>query len=264
MQRTAEGLGSTEAAARLAADGPNLLPQPRRPSLLRRLVGELVHFFALMLWVAGGLALVAGMPQLGVAIFAVILINAMFAFVQEARADRAADRLQILLPDPGDRAPGRQAADRRRRRSRRRRPPVARERRPGARRRVARHGQPAPRGHVDAHRGERRRAPSMTASRSSPAPSSSRARPGPWSSATGAQHTAGRTSPRLTTAARQAGHSADPGAAAGRPDHRSHRARRRRAVPRHLAARRAARSRTGSSSPSVSPSLSSPRRCCRR
>ena len=98
MQRTAEGLSSTEAAARLAADGPNLLPQPRRPSLLRRLVGELVHFFALMLWVAGGLAVVAGMPQLGVAIFAVILINSIFALAQEARANRAASRLQSMLP----------------------------------------------------------------------------------------------------------------------------------------------------------------------
>ena len=98
MQRTAEGLSSTEAAARLAADGPNLLPQPRRPSLLRRLVGELVHFFALMLWVAGGLAVVAGMPQLGVAIFAVILINSIFALAQEARANRAASKLQSMLP----------------------------------------------------------------------------------------------------------------------------------------------------------------------
>ncbi len=98
VRRTVEGLSSVEAAARLAADGPNLLPQPRRRSLLRRLLGELVHFFALMLWVAGVLALVAGMPQLGIAIFAVILINAVFAVAQEARADRAAARLRSMLP----------------------------------------------------------------------------------------------------------------------------------------------------------------------
>ncbi|WP_353507657.1 cation-transporting P-type ATPase [Intrasporangium sp.] len=92
------GLSAGEAAARLAADGPNLLPQPRRRSLVRRLMGELVHFFALMLWVAGGLALVAGMPQLGIAIIAVILINAVFALAQEARADRAAAKLHSMLP----------------------------------------------------------------------------------------------------------------------------------------------------------------------
>ena len=43
-----------------------------------------------MLWVAGVLALVAGLPQLGVAIFVVIVVNGVFAFVQEQRAERAA------------------------------------------------------------------------------------------------------------------------------------------------------------------------------
>ncbi len=51
-----------------------------------------------MLWVAGGLALLAGLPQLGVAIFAVVVLNAAFAFIQESRADHAADRLRSLLP----------------------------------------------------------------------------------------------------------------------------------------------------------------------
>lgn len=61
-------------------------------------MGELVHFFALMLWVAAVLAIVAGLTQLGVAIMAVILINALFALAQEARADRAAARLRSLMP----------------------------------------------------------------------------------------------------------------------------------------------------------------------
>jgi len=92
------GLSSAEAAARLARDGPNQLPPPRRPSAIRRFADQLVHFFALMLWVAGSLAFVAGLPALGVAIFAVILLNAVFAFAQERRADRAAERLRALLP----------------------------------------------------------------------------------------------------------------------------------------------------------------------
>jgi magnesium-transporting ATPase (P-type) len=94
----AAGLSPAEAAARLARDGPNQLPPPRRPSAIRRFADQLVHFFALMLWVAGSLAFVAGLPALGVAIFAVILLNAVFAFAQERRADRAAERLRALLP----------------------------------------------------------------------------------------------------------------------------------------------------------------------
>ena len=55
------GLGSAEAAARLRRDGPNELPVPRGVPWWRRLLGQLFHFFALMLWVAAVLAVVAGL-----------------------------------------------------------------------------------------------------------------------------------------------------------------------------------------------------------
>jgi magnesium-transporting ATPase (P-type) len=92
------GLTSVEAAARLATTGPNVLPSPRRRGPVADLVGQVVHFFALMLWVASALAFVAGLPQLGIAIIVVILVNGVFAFVQERRAERAAERLRELLP----------------------------------------------------------------------------------------------------------------------------------------------------------------------
>ncbi len=92
------GLSSSEAAARLRADGPNQLTPPHRPSGLRRFVRELTHFFALMLWGAAVLAWVAGMPQLAVAIGAVVIVNAVFAFAQATRAEHAAERLRSLLP----------------------------------------------------------------------------------------------------------------------------------------------------------------------
>lgn len=98
MTATRPGLTSTEASRRLAADGPNRLPAPERPRPWRRLAGQLTHFFARMLWVAGVLAFVAGMPQLGVAIFVVIVVNGVFAFAQEQRAEHAAERLVDLLP----------------------------------------------------------------------------------------------------------------------------------------------------------------------
>ncbi|MGR2752420.1 cation-translocating P-type ATPase [Agromyces arachidis] len=92
------GLTAAEAAARLARDGGNTLPRAKRPSVLRRLVGELTHFFALLLWAAAVLAVFAGLPQLSIAIVGVIVLNAVFAVIQQARADRAADRLREMLP----------------------------------------------------------------------------------------------------------------------------------------------------------------------
>jgi magnesium-transporting ATPase (P-type) len=75
-----------------------VLPAGRRPGVGRLLARQLSHFFALLLWVAAGLAVVAGMPSLGVAIVVVVLVNGGFAVMQEHRADRAADRLRELMP----------------------------------------------------------------------------------------------------------------------------------------------------------------------
>lgn len=92
------GLSSVEAAYRLRRDGPNLLPVEPPVPLWREMAAQLFHFFAVMLWIAGGLAILAGMAQLGIAIFAVIVVNGLFAFIQEYRADRATARLRDLLP----------------------------------------------------------------------------------------------------------------------------------------------------------------------
>lgn len=92
------GLTAEQAARRLAADGPNRLPEQRRTPAWRRLGAEMVHFFALLFWVAGALAFIAGMPQLGVAIFVVIVLNGVFAFAQEERAQRASESLRRMLP----------------------------------------------------------------------------------------------------------------------------------------------------------------------
>ncbi len=93
-----EGLREAAVAERRRRDGPNVLPTARRPAAWRQLLAQMGSFFALLLWAAGALAVVAGMPQLGVAIIVVILVNGAFAFAQEYRAERAADRLRDLLP----------------------------------------------------------------------------------------------------------------------------------------------------------------------
>lgn len=92
------GLSAAEAARLLAQDGPNVLPTPPGPSAARRLVAQLTSVFAAVLWAAAALAWIAGMPGLTVAVSVVIVLNAVFAFIQEVRAGRAAARLRQLLP----------------------------------------------------------------------------------------------------------------------------------------------------------------------
>jgi magnesium-transporting ATPase (P-type) len=96
--RDPAGLTDAEAVAALRRDGPNVLPAPKRKHPVLVLAGQFVHFFAIMLWVAAALALIAGMPALAIAIAVVVLLNGAFSFAQEYRADRAAERLRDLLP----------------------------------------------------------------------------------------------------------------------------------------------------------------------
>ncbi|TFV79587.1 cation-transporting P-type ATPase [Blastococcus sp. CT_GayMR19] len=91
------GLTSAEVDARQVPGG-NRLPVEPPPSAVRMLAAQMVHFFALVLWAAAALAVIGGMPQLGVAIAIVVVLNGVFSFVQEFRADRAADALQDLVP----------------------------------------------------------------------------------------------------------------------------------------------------------------------
>ncbi|WP_280339601.1 cation-translocating P-type ATPase [Nocardia neocaledoniensis] len=92
------GLTDAEAAARHRREGANTLPEPPPPHRIAQFAAQLTHFFAAMLWTAAALALVAGMPALAIAIACVVILNGVFAFVQEFRADRAAQRLRDLLP----------------------------------------------------------------------------------------------------------------------------------------------------------------------
>ena len=94
----AAGLTTGAAEERRRRDGPNLLPAPRPHPAWRDLLGQLTHFFARMLWAAAVLAVIGGMAQLGLAIAVVVVINGVFAFAQERRAERAASLLRTLLP----------------------------------------------------------------------------------------------------------------------------------------------------------------------
>ncbi|HVA65277.1 MAG TPA: cation-transporting P-type ATPase, partial [Terriglobales bacterium] len=52
------GLSADEARRRGRQYGPNRLPRPRRAPVWRQVGAQFTQFFAVMLWVAGGLAIV--------------------------------------------------------------------------------------------------------------------------------------------------------------------------------------------------------------
>ncbi len=93
-----DGLSTAEATARLAKHGPNAIQTIKGKPLWRKFLANFTHLMALLLWAGGAMAFIGKMPQLGWAIWAVIVINAIFSFWQEFRAEKAADALKMLLP----------------------------------------------------------------------------------------------------------------------------------------------------------------------
>jgi magnesium-transporting ATPase (P-type) len=92
------GLSAVEADARLHRAGPNAIRETGRRPLVLKFLGNFTHLMALLLWAGGIMAFIGRLPQLGWAIWAVIVINAGFSFWQEFKAERATAALKRLLP----------------------------------------------------------------------------------------------------------------------------------------------------------------------
>src|SRR5690242_1457040 len=93
-----QGLTQAEAAARLQHYGRNTIQTVATTPLARKFLANFTHLMALLLWVGGLLGFLAQMPQLGVAIWLVNLINGAFSFWQEYQAEQATAALRRLLP----------------------------------------------------------------------------------------------------------------------------------------------------------------------
>jgi P-type Ca2+ transporter type 2C len=98
LETSEKGLRPDEAARRLSEHGLNVLDKKAAVPLWRRALAQFTHLLAILLWVAGILAIVSDSVPLGIACFAVIFINAGFSFWQEFKAEKAIESLAKILP----------------------------------------------------------------------------------------------------------------------------------------------------------------------
>ena len=94
----AAGLTAAEAAARGQRFGKNLIEGGKKRSPILAFLSNFTHLMAVLLWVAGIIAFAAGLPELGVAVWLVNIINGVFSFWQEHRASQATEALKKMLP----------------------------------------------------------------------------------------------------------------------------------------------------------------------
>jgi Ca2+-transporting ATPase len=92
------GLSTNEASTRQEKQDKNLLKTTKGRSPVLVFLSNFAHLMALLLWAAGIIAFIAGLPQLGVAIWFVNVINGCFSFWQERQANKVTDALKKMLP----------------------------------------------------------------------------------------------------------------------------------------------------------------------
>ena len=97
VETTSAGLSSAEATRRLAAHGPNRLPEPPKRSALLRFLAQFHNVLIYVLLAAAGItALLGHWIDTGV-ILAVVVVNAVIGFIQEGRAEQAMDAIRKML-----------------------------------------------------------------------------------------------------------------------------------------------------------------------
>ncbi len=90
------GLSAPEAQARLARHGRNALREQRRHAPLTMLLGQFTDFMILVLLAAAVIAGTVGELQDSVVILVIVILNAIFGFIQEYRAERAIAALTAM------------------------------------------------------------------------------------------------------------------------------------------------------------------------
>ncbi len=94
-----QGLTSSQVDIQQKKYGENILAKPKKTPGILIFLRNFTHLMAILLWVGGSVAFFAGMPQLGIAVYLVNVINGSFSYWQERQASKASEALANMLPN---------------------------------------------------------------------------------------------------------------------------------------------------------------------
>eukprot|EP00168_Porphyra_purpurea_P011131 TRINITY_DN2808_c0_g1_i8.p2 TRINITY_DN2808_c0_g1~~TRINITY_DN2808_c0_g1_i8.p2 ORF type:complete len:186 (+),score=85.64 TRINITY_DN2808_c0_g1_i8:99-656(+) len=100
------GLSAAEAKARLERNGPNVLSPPKVTPWYVKLILQFTNFFAVLLQIASILCFIGfGLESeskdnlfLGIILFTVVVITALFTFAQEFKSEKTMEKFANFLP----------------------------------------------------------------------------------------------------------------------------------------------------------------------
>jgi sodium/potassium-transporting ATPase subunit alpha len=103
------GLSTSEAVKRQLVYGPNSLEIKERFSLPRKFARHLVNFFAILLWLGAALSFISerlspgqGSLYIGLALAGVVILNAVFTFIQEYHSEKIIESFRRMMPETID------------------------------------------------------------------------------------------------------------------------------------------------------------------
>ena len=97
LETNVGGLTTEEAEKRLEIFHRNTINEAQKRQIFREFFANFTSMMAILLWISGAIAMIAQMPQLGIAVWCINIINGIFSFIQEYRAGKATQALQGLL-----------------------------------------------------------------------------------------------------------------------------------------------------------------------
>ena len=98
MNTRAEGLTASEVEDNRKKYGSNVISEKKGKPVILVFLSNFISLMAILLWAGGLIAFIADMPELGIAIWLVNIINGVFSFFQEYRAGKATEALKKMLP----------------------------------------------------------------------------------------------------------------------------------------------------------------------
>ncbi|KPJ97457.1 MAG: hypothetical protein AMK71_13300, partial [Nitrospira bacterium SG8_35_4] len=105
LDASEQGLSTEEAARRQRQFGFNVLDEKEKQSLVIWFGKHLVNFFALLLWTGSILAFISeslvpgeGNLYIGIALAGVVILNAIFTFIQEYQSEQIMESFRKMMP----------------------------------------------------------------------------------------------------------------------------------------------------------------------
>ena len=93
----AEGLSQAESGSRLEKYGPNEIAREKHQSPFLRLLSNVKNPLVLLLTALGVLSFLTGDLRAAAVIFVMVVLGVVLRFIQEMRADNAAERLKAMV-----------------------------------------------------------------------------------------------------------------------------------------------------------------------